>query len=41
MAIEKIIQDVDDGTSPPKMKEDYIDDIINKINEIIDWINSQ
>tara|TARA_R100000458_G_scaffold21917_1_gene19680 strand:- start:997 stop:1125 length:129 start_codon:yes stop_codon:yes gene_type:complete len=41
MGLEKIIKDTDDGSAPVRLKDDYIDDVIQKINEIIDWINSQ
>ena len=41
MAIEKIVKDIDDGSGPVKLQSDYIDDIIEKLNEIIDWINKQ
>ena len=39
--IDKIIKDLGDETRPPKHSEEYIEDFIDKINEIIDWINNQ
>tara|TARA_Y100001938_G_scaffold136944_1_gene200509 strand:+ start:2020 stop:2145 length:126 start_codon:yes stop_codon:yes gene_type:complete len=41
MAIEKIVKDIDDGSGPVRLQSDYIDDLIEKINEIIEWINNQ
>jgi hypothetical protein len=39
--IDKIIKDMGDETRPPKHTEEYVQELIDKVNEIIDWINAQ
>lgn len=39
--IDKIVKDVDNEDNPVKASDEYIEELISKINEIIDWINSQ
>ena len=39
--IDKIIKDEGDETRPPRHYEEYVEDLLDKINEIIEWINNQ
>tara|TARA_R110000751_G_scaffold179942_1_gene286320 strand:- start:1148 stop:1276 length:129 start_codon:yes stop_codon:yes gene_type:complete len=39
--IDKIVKDLGDETRPPQHPEEMLEDAIKKLNEIIDWINSQ
>ena len=39
--IDKIVIDEDDGTKAPKHHEEYVEELLVKINEIIEWINTQ
>ena len=39
--IDKIIIDEGDETRPPKHYEEYVEDLLKKVNEIIEWINTQ
>ena len=39
--IDKIIKDEGDERNPPKHYEEYVGELIDKINEIIEWINNQ
>ena len=39
--IDKIIKNIDDETGPPRTETEYIEEMIVKINEIIEWINEQ
>lgn len=37
--MDKIVRDSGSKDNPPKFMEDYIEELINKVNEIVDWIN--
>jgi len=39
--IDKIVKDIGSEENPSKASDEYIEELISKINEIIDWINSQ
>ncbi len=41
MAINKLIKDIGSEIAPPKSEDEVIDEFREKINEIIDWINSK
>ena len=39
--IDKIIKDEGDERNPPRHYEEYVEDLLNKVNEIVEWINTQ
>ena len=39
--VSEIVKDIDNGSGPVKTEEMYIEELIDKVNEIIRWINEQ